>query len=402
MQTLLARDDDHIAIHEALGNLYATGAANADFDFYPLRHLAVFFCAVNHLDDEQPWPLRHQRFLGHHQGFVALAKHRNHPRKHAGAQLHAAIVNASPHAYRAAIGINLRVNRLHDGFKFTARQRVQLNRRLLALAHLALEALGQAVVHKHRLNVFDVDNVRAVFQIIAGVDGANAGQAVKRCCDFEACRRGLRQGQLGLGHFQVSGAFVHRALGNKVLCHQLLVALVVGQSDRQLGLALLDLRRLQLVVKLHQQLALAYAIAVFEVQLRNAPADLGAHHHALARAKIAHGLGVVGELHHLDLGHLHRRWARSRCARRGSTGTRLRACGPWRRRRLLGAFGLVLVPPRRARSARYAQYRHQRINCFGCHVEIISYLWKPTCQCSRSLQSLCKDLPYLVDVFYIC
>ena len=59
------------------------------------------------------------------------------------------------------------------------------------------------------------------------------------------------------------------------------------------GLGLLQLRLLQRVVELHQQLAAPHALAVAEVEPRDAAADLGAQHHALARTQAAHGLRVV-------------------------------------------------------------------------------------------------------------
>ena len=70
--------------------------------------------------------------------------------------------------------------------------------------------------------------------------------------------------------------------------------------------ALLQLRLLQGVVELHQQLAAAHALAVVEAEPRDAAADLGAQHHALARTQRAHGLGIVLQRQLLDLADLDR------------------------------------------------------------------------------------------------
>lgn len=62
---------------------------------------------------------------------------------------------------------------------------------------------------------------------------------------------------------------------------QQFLALVVGRCDGQLGLALLDLGRRQLVVELDEELTFAHTVTIAKVQLRHAPADFGAQDDAL-------------------------------------------------------------------------------------------------------------------------
>jgi hypothetical protein len=112
--------------------------------------------------------------------------------------------------------------------------------------------------------------------------------AVEGRDDAHACQLGLGQRHLGLGHFQRRGALVDRTLADEVLGHQLAVALQVGAGDAGLRLGLLQLRLLQRVVELHQQLAAAHALAVAETQRRDAAADLGPQHHALHATQRAH------------------------------------------------------------------------------------------------------------------
>ena len=228
------------------------------------------------------------------------------------------------------------------------------------LLQLGLQPLGQAEVDVDGVHVLDVDDVGPVLEVVADADVADAGDAVERRQDAQPRRGGPRQGQLGLGDLEVGRALVDRTLADEVLRHQFLVALVVGLRDRQLGLGLLHLGQLQLVVELHQELAAPHPVAVAEVELRHPPADLGAQHHALARPQAAHGLGFIGELDHLDPGHLHR-------GRPGWTGRR-----PRRRPGLhLGRPGrpgrAVLVPPRRPGGGRDADHGDHGVDCFRCH-----------------------------------
>ena len=92
----------------------------------------------------------------------------------------------------------------------------------------------------------------------------------------------MGQRQFGLRDLQVGRTFIQRALADKVLRHQFLVAFLVGLGNRQLRLALLDLRQRQLVVKLNQHLSLAHTLAIGEIKRGDAAADLGAQHHPTA------------------------------------------------------------------------------------------------------------------------
>ena len=89
------------------------------------------------------------------------------------------------------------------------------------------------------------------------------------------------------------------------MCHQFLVAFLIGLGNRQLGHALLDLCLRQLVVKLHQHLAFFNPLTIGEIQLRDAPADFRPQHHTPARPQTAHRLGVIRQAKRFNLGDLH-------------------------------------------------------------------------------------------------
>ena len=175
-------------------------------------------------------------------------------------------------------------------------------------------------------------------------------------------RGGARQRQLGPRDLEVGGALVDGALADEVLRHQLLVALVIGLRDRQLGLGLLHLGQRQLVIELHQQLAAPHALAIVEVQLRHAAADLGAQHHALARAQAADRLRFVGELDDFDPCHFHGRRTRGPGCR-----ARLSTLGRCRCVLCPVCAGFVLVPPGRARGGCDADGGDHGVDCFRCH-----------------------------------
>ncbi len=82
---------------------------------------------------------------------------------------------------------------------------------------------------------------------------------------------------------------------------------MVGLCNGQLGLRLRQLSGGQLVLKLHEQLAFAYALSVVEQNLFDTAPHLRAQHHTLTRAQTAHGLGFVHQRHGFDFGHFDRR-----------------------------------------------------------------------------------------------
>ena len=196
--------------------------------------------------------LGHDGFLGDDQGVITLTKHGVNPRKHAWAQLQAPVVNAGTHANRAAIGVNQRIDRQHRGRELATWQGVQFDHGRLTASDFGLKAFGQTVVHKNGIDVFDVDNVSTIFEVVTDADRANAGQTVKGGNDFQTCCRGAGQSQFGLSDLLGGSAFVQRAAADEVLRHQIFVSLVVGQGDVELGLRLLHLGGGKLVVKLHQ------------------------------------------------------------------------------------------------------------------------------------------------------
>ncbi len=305
MQALLPRRDHHITRCKPFHHLHKPWSACAQPHGGALGHLAALFRASHHSQHIRRCTIGNDSLLRHHIGVRAFAKHRRDACKHAGAQLQAAVVDAAAHGERAAIGIDLRVDGQHHGRILHAWQRIKGHAGRLAGFHLVLQPLGQAEVHIHRVQVFHVDDVGAILEVVAHVHAANACNAIKRSHDAQALGCGFGQGELGFSHFEIGGTFVHRTLADEPLGHQLLVALVVGTGDRQLGTALLHLGAGQLVVELHQQLPLAHALPIAEIELRDAPADFRPQHHAAPRTQAAHSLGIVAHGHLAHLGRFH-------------------------------------------------------------------------------------------------
>ena len=317
--------------------------------------------AGQQLDHKLFAALRNDGFLRNHPRIVTLAKHGVDSGEHAGAQLQLAVVNTAAHPHRATIRINQRINRLHLSGVFAARQGINVQQGGLAPLDLALKTLGQAEVNKNRLDVFNVDNVCAILEVVAHTDLANPDSAIERREDFEAGCSGLRQRQLGLRHLQIGSAFIQRALADEVLRYQLLVTLLVGLGNRQLSHALLHLRQRQLVVKLHQQLPFAHALTIIEIELRDAAADLRANDNAPARTQTTHSLRVIGELDELYPGHFNRRRFAGGCSACRRTGSALHR--PQGRCGAVVRSGLLKPPGRTGRCCDARDSDH-RINCF--------------------------------------
>ena len=191
MNTLLTGNDDDIALSQPLGDLDPARAADTHLDLYALRNFAVLFRAVHHLDDKHAGALRDDRFFGHHQRARAFAKDGGDAGKHTRSQAQTAVVDAGAHAHRAAVGIDQRVDGLHQRHELAPRQGVEVHIGALALANLRQEALGQPEVDEHRVDILDIDDVSAVLQVIARVHAANARHAVKGGHDLQSGRRGL-------------------------------------------------------------------------------------------------------------------------------------------------------------------------------------------------------------------
>jgi hypothetical protein len=187
-----------------------------------------------------------------------------------------------PDTDRAPIDIEQRVDGFHRGLEHASRKRIELQLHRLAGPQLALEALRQAEIGIHAADVFQVDQVGAILDVVAEVDVADADRAVERRQDGHARPARTGQGQLRLGNLHIGIALVKHALGHETLGHQFLVALEVGLGNRHLGLGLLDLGALQRVVELHQHLPAAHHGAVGKTDLAHPAGDFGAQHHTLA------------------------------------------------------------------------------------------------------------------------
>ena len=175
--------------------------------------------------------------------------------------------------HRATIGVQQRVDRLDPGLELPAGEGIQLQFDPLATAQPGLETFGQAEIDQHRGQIFQIDQVGTVLDVVAEVDRAKAQHTVKRRNDAHPCQAGVGQRQLGLGHLQRRGTFVKHPLGNEVLCHQVLVPFEVGLGNRHLRLRLGPFGLLQRVVELDQQLPGLDALAEFRRPLHQFAAD---------------------------------------------------------------------------------------------------------------------------------
>ena len=163
MQALLACYHHGVARLQAVEYFNLARPAQAHFDLYPLSSSGLLGRARQELDDKLLAALRNNGLFRHHPGVVALAKHGIDPGKHAGPQLPLPIVNTAAHAHRTAIGINQGVNRLHLRLVLAAWQRVNVQQSGLPRFDLALKAFWQTKINKHRLSVFQVNDVCTVF-----------------------------------------------------------------------------------------------------------------------------------------------------------------------------------------------------------------------------------------------
>ena len=183
-------------------------------------------------------------------------------------------------------------------------------------------AFRKTEIDHERGQVFDRHDLGAVLDVIADVDASDPGDAVEGCRHTHPPDLGLRERHLRQRDLQRRGVLVDGALADEVLRGQLPAALQIRAGDPGGRLGLLELRLLQGVVELQQQLALAYPLAVCEAQFTDPSADLGAQRHALARPERADRLGIVFQTLELGARHLDRgRSARARPplpARRGS------------------------------------------------------------------------------------
>ena len=266
------------------------------------------------------------------------------------------------HADRAPVHIEQWVDRLHRGLENPARKRIKLQLHGLARPQFVLVALGQPEVHIHAADVFQVDQVGTILDVVAQVDVANANCAIERRDDRHPRLARARQCQLRLGHLQIGRTLFQHALGYKTLRHQFLVAPEVGLRDGDLGLGLLYLGPLQRIVELYQHLTPAHRRTVREPQLTDPACHLRTHHHALTRAQRPDRLGIIAQGGTFCLCDLHAGGARRGTRTSGWGGRRRPRCA--RRANFVWTHGLGLVPPGSTRSRCDADNRHGGVDYF--------------------------------------
>ena len=186
-----------VACGQAFQNLDLARQAQADLHRHPFRNQDFGLVSGHNLDHKGAAALRNDGLFGDHQRVVTHPEHRVDPGKHAWTQLLLAVVDAPTNTHRAAIGLDQGVHRLHDGREGSTRQGVHRQLGLLTCTDLGLKALGQTEVDQHGIDVFDVDHVGAVLEVITHVDLLETGDTVKRRQHFEALQSGIGQGQLG-------------------------------------------------------------------------------------------------------------------------------------------------------------------------------------------------------------
>ena len=103
-------------------------------------------------------------------------------------------------------------------------QRINFKHCILAVPNLALVTLRQPEVDVDGINIFKIDNVRSVFQVIAHVHLADAHDAAERGHNSQARSRGFGQRQLGLSHLHAGSTFIQRSLTDEILRNQFLIA----------------------------------------------------------------------------------------------------------------------------------------------------------------------------------
>jgi hypothetical protein len=235
---------DHVAFVKALGDLDPSRSPDSDLDFHTLRNLGILLGSIHNLDHELALPLRDDRLFRNDFGAVPFTKHGGHARKHPGTQLHLSVVDAGANPYRTAVGIDQRIHGLNEGFKLAARQRVKVHHRLLTFAHLGLEALGQAEVHEHCLDVFDIDDVSTVFQVVAGIDRRMPVMPSNGAKILQACGRGCDRANLACATSRLAALSSTDRWLMKFWATSSWLRLWLAAGNRQLGLALLDLGQL--------------------------------------------------------------------------------------------------------------------------------------------------------------
>ena len=387
----LARGDDQVTRCEALENLHLARLPHAELGFETLRHerwpCAVVRCRGrtnsrrHRLDQVLLAALRHECFFRHHQCAFANSEDDACPREHARLQLHARLIDTRAHQQRAAVGIDQRIERFDLADQRLAGQRIERDLHTLTDLRPAGEALRQAEIDPHARSVFEADEVSAVFDVVAEGDAADADHGVERRHDGQLGELCARQRNLCFSDFECGGVLIHSALADEVLCLQLAAALQVGARDARLRRRLFELRVLQRVVELHQQLALAHTPAIGEAELGDAPADLGPQDDGLNGTQAADGLGIVFDAQHFDLADFDdcraattaATWTRG-TRRAAQCDTRAGCCTHLFRP---DSAPRALEPPCRDAHRDDAEHRHHGVQFFHCHTANVAFACHP-------------------------
>ena len=169
------------------------GAAKSDLDFHPLGGARFTVRSIDQPDDILLAALRNNRLFGYHARVFPHAENGVDAREHARPKLQLPVVHTAANADRAAIRVNQRINRLQLGRVAATRERVDVKNSHLAPFNFALKTLWQTEIDVDGIDVFNVDNVSAVLEVVPHIDQANAGYTVERCQNFQPRRSGPGQ-----------------------------------------------------------------------------------------------------------------------------------------------------------------------------------------------------------------
>ena len=152
--------------------------------------------------------MRDQGFLGDHQRIRVFAQHQPRTGKHAGSQRTIRIGKLSAGQQRAAIGIDLGIDRRQFRGEGLAGHRVERQDNRHAGFDAAKVALGQACIDLHGGDVFDDCEVGAILDEITRAEIAQSHHTVERRADIAFGKLGLGQLELGLLHFQIGSRLI--------------------------------------------------------------------------------------------------------------------------------------------------------------------------------------------------
>jgi hypothetical protein len=307
-ETYLPGGDNGITELQSLHDFHFRRAAQTGLDFSAHRF------AVDDFPDGHLAALRHDRFLGNHQRVFTLRQNQLDASEHAGLELAFRVFNASAQRGGTARTVDLRIDRIDFRPEGFSRQRIDHDFQHLAFFCQIGIFFRHAEIHLDARDVFQVDQVGAVFHIVADADVADADNAGERRPDLELGQPGLRQRELRFQYLHVGFGLVLRPFGDELLACQILVAVEVRFRDAEFGFRLQHFGLIDAGIEPHQQLAFFHLLAIAEIEPGDAARDFGSNNHRLIRTQRPDRIDIVDQAGTGNLGHVDCR-RRSACRR---------------------------------------------------------------------------------------